>query len=290
MHSDQLISSLQDSLASLIRWLVSDELVMTSAISGLTLSGSSAQHGPGGLWQRTYAGYLAQTMDGFTGPSSMTWTHWGTVSAGRYTGLARLARPISANESSSWPTPTVIDSGSGRVNKSDYVDAPERPTLAMMARKGMWPTPVVPNGGRSPKNGMSLTGQTPDGKKRQVDLNYAVKHWPTPAAQDGQNSTLPPSQQERATLPGARLRLAAWPTPNTGDAKGGCATQTNQVQLCAVAAPQPGQNLNPAWVETLMGFPPGWTDVGPQVRVARKRSGSRRAPSRAERSRIERTD
>lgn len=38
------------------------------------------------------------------------------------------------------------------------------------------PTPCVPNGGRRPKGGkMSLKGQTPDGKKRQVDLNYFVR-------------------------------------------------------------------------------------------------------------------
>jgi len=35
----------------------------------------------------------------------------------------------------------------------------------------LWPTPVVPDGGRKPKGGsMSLTGKTSDGKKRQVDL------------------------------------------------------------------------------------------------------------------------
>ncbi|MEX3614075.1 MAG: hypothetical protein VB141_10085 [Burkholderia gladioli] len=38
-------------------------------------------------------------------------------------------------------TPCAIDSGSGRVNKSPSPGAAERPTLAMMARKGMWPTP-----------------------------------------------------------------------------------------------------------------------------------------------------
>ena len=31
----------------------------------------------------------------------------------------------------------------------------------------MWPTPNVPNGGRAPKGGMTKTGMTPDGKKRQ---------------------------------------------------------------------------------------------------------------------------
>jgi len=33
-----------------------------------------------------------------------------------------------------------------------------------------WSTPNVPNGGRKLKGGMSETGMTPDGKKRQVGL------------------------------------------------------------------------------------------------------------------------
>lgn len=39
------------------------------------------------------------------------------------------------------PTPTAIDSGSGRVNKSRSTNALERPTIAMAARMGLLPTP-----------------------------------------------------------------------------------------------------------------------------------------------------
>jgi hypothetical protein len=53
--------------------------------------------------------------------------------------------------------------------------------------------------------------------------------WPTPAAQDGKNGTLPPSQATRDTLPGAMLRSGV-----TG-------------------------SLNPEWVEWLMGYPTGHT-------------------------------
>jgi hypothetical protein len=70
----------------------------------------------------------------------------------------------------------------------------------------MYPTPTVPNGGRSPKGGMSLTGITPDGKKRQIDLAHFVR-------------------------------------------------QSDGVS---------GQ-LNPTWVELLMGFPAGWTDISDEA-------------------------
>ena len=37
-------------------------------------------------------------------------------------------------------------------------------------------------------------------------------------------------------------------------------------------------SLNPAWVEALMGFPAGWTDIaGPQDAAKHKPRGSRRA-------------
>ena len=50
-------------------------------------------------------------------------------------------------------------------------------TLGQFAclESAMWPTPCVPNGGRSPKGGMSITGMTPDGIKRQVDLQEAAR-------------------------------------------------------------------------------------------------------------------
>src|SRR5712692_6006230 len=50
-----------------------------------------------------------------------------------------------------WPTPTAIDSGSGRINRSASPNAAQRPTLALMARKNLWPTPTA----RDHKSGTS---------------------------------------------------------------------------------------------------------------------------------------
>lgn len=61
-------------------------------------------------------------------------------------------------------------------------------------------------------------------------MNDAVKMWPTPAAQDGKNAMLPENQALRDTIPGAIIRQG----------------QTGQ--------------LNPNWVEMLMGFPVGYTN------------------------------
>lgn len=87
---------------------------------------------------------------------------------------------------------------------------------------GLWPTPTV-CGNHNAKGASATSG---DG------LATAVARFPTPAAQDAKNSTLPPSQRERDSIPGMMLR--------TGEA--------------------PGGQLNPSWVEWLMGWPIGWTD------------------------------
>jgi len=102
-----------------------------------------------------------------------------------------------------------------------------RPTAA--SDSGLWPTPTCPNGGRSVAHvtdwRSERTAYTADGKKVQVDLAQAVKRWATP------------------TVCGNYNRAGASPT--SGD---GLATQA-------------GGALNPMWVEWLMGWPLGWTDL-----------------------------
>lgn len=150
-----------------------------------------------------------------------------------------------------WPTPDTVDDGTGAVNQgSNKKNTPKNFLEALN-----WPTPNVPNGGRSPKPGsMSLTGMTRGGKKRQVDLQYAVREqesasWPTPAARDWKDSGHEPSAQERKSpcLPASVILNGDGPldtdSPNTSGNR------------------PASLRLNPAWVETLMGLPEGWTDV-----------------------------
>jgi hypothetical protein len=61
-------------------------------------------------------------------------------------------------------------------------------------------------------------------------------------------------------------RKGAWPTPQAYDCRG---AKTPKAIATHVLAPNKmrldetkGQALNPAWVESLMGFAPGWTDLG----------------------------
>jgi hypothetical protein len=62
-------------------------------------------------------------------------------------------------------------------------------------------------------------------------LADSVKMYPTPTANDASNAKLRPSQRDRDSIPGALIRDGV-----TG-------------------------SLNADWVEWLMGYPTGWTDV-----------------------------
>lgn len=55
-----------------------------------------------------------------------------------------------------------------------------------------------------------------------------------------------------------------WPTPTSRSGTGPSQTETRQggMDLQTAAAGNGGQ-LNPEWVEAMMGFPIGWTASGP---------------------------
>jgi hypothetical protein len=123
---------------------------------------------------------------------------------------------ICGNESGLLPTPTH-DSATERKGRYAQGGTP------LTAVYRMWPTPNVPNGGRQPKNGMSQTGMTPDGKKRQVGLENAVRMWPTATAADSRGSRnrtsgrKPGSNHHDGVTLCDAIRL--YPTPTAQDAK-----------------------------------------------------------------------
>ena len=76
--------------------------------------------------------------------------------------------------------------------------------------------------------------------------------WPTVTATANQ---LAPSMQKRYANP-------IWPTPTAHNAKETNAPSVSNLHTPTLAA-QAGGHLNPMWVEWLMGWPLGWTDLKP---------------------------
>lgn len=121
---------------------------------------------------------------------------------------------------------------------------------------GLWHTPDVPNGGRQPKGGMSSTGMTADGRKRQVGLEQQVKQvesglWPTPRTEGFDAG----AHRENPDSLHAAVKLL--PTPHANAATGPGNHGTGGPNLQTVTAGK----LSADWVSRMMGFPDVWMDV-----------------------------
>ena len=78
--------------------------------------------------------------------------------------------------------------------------------------------------------------------------------WKTPIASDAANREFYHNSRGEPNLSGM---VKLWPTPRVGGSRGNSPVGAKHGDLAAVA----GGQLNPTWVEWLMGYPIGWTDL-----------------------------
>jgi len=97
----------------------------------------------------------------------------------------------------------------------------------------LWPTPDASPRGATP----NFTGTRPSGHKESLNLQTAVKMYPTPTA-----------TMHKGSSPAALTRK------NGRD-------RSNDRLDHAIQAQEGSGQLNPQWVEWLMGYPEGWTDL-----------------------------
>lgn len=168
-----------------------------------------------------------------------------------------------------WPTPNAGNFNDGesvktwekrrQKNKEKGVNGNGHGTPLAIAAK-LWPTPTVPNGGRRNKEGTSITGMTPDGKKRQIDLReFAIRMYPTPQAHDAAK--------------GSPDRVGRYGTKHGGR------------NLNDEVADESSGSLSPRFVEELMGFPIDHTALSPSATASfhnRRTRFSKRSPKSKE--------
>lgn len=144
--------------------------------------------------------------------------------------LVPSVRPTGATGCGLLPTPVGIDAGSGRTNRSLSPNATPRPTLAKAARENLLPTPTVMEDRRKPN------GSARD-RKLMTNLNpFSVAELLlTPQASDGLRSGMGMETLMKAKENGDLAQQVAHRI-------GGGSSQ-----------------LNPLFVEEMMGFPEGWT-------------------------------
>ena len=177
----------------------------------------------------------------------LTWRPQATKQGRLYFRLVPLTPPTDVIDARLWPTVTATIADHGGPNQRD---SSGRPGLEMAAR--LWPTPRANdaekrgNISQNPRNG----------------LPGAVL-WPTPRARDGKDTiTIPPSRVSEPGKDSLSTRIARdlllTPKANCGTGPSNCETRQGSPDLQTVC----GGTLNPDWVEWLMAFPPGWTDIG----------------------------
>lgn len=191
-----------------------------------------------------------------------------------------------------WPTPT-------RNANADCPSERLRHSPALASAVQMWPTPNVPNGGRTTwhaeQEGNSFYH---NGTKVQLGLEQAVRMnpgpastpivksmpcvltptnaptpttaglfdtpapppmWPTPTSNDTKNAPYQRSNGKKYPT----LPGAVLATPTSRDWKSGKASEETHDQNSRPLSEQVGGQLNPTWVGWLMGWPLDWEALGP---------------------------
>lgn len=140
------------------------------------------------------------------------------------------------------------------------------PTIFETA-SGLWPTPVASEA--------KAGARTPDGKRgaRLTDIIKRPELWPTPCATEARQGLQirrnGKQGRQQSLTTAVRMQL---PTPKARDYRTGDKPENRRTRekmtgkkhspdLNDVAAP--GGQLNPTWVEWLMGWPIGWTELEP---------------------------
>lgn len=157
---------------------------------------------------------------------SVTWPRSGMTANGQCWELPMLGRRTRETDSGLWPTPNACTAANA-TNLKKSGDGRTKPNkLGWAVAERMWPTPTVC--GNYNRKGASATSG--DG------LATAVRMWPTPQASDNRN-------RGTTQTPAIARRIDAG----------------KQVMLSMCM----NGPLNPTWVEWLMGWPLGWTDLKP---------------------------
>lgn len=161
---------------------------------------------------------------------SQPWPRSGMTRNGSVYELPTVGRTITGTDGGYLPTPVSIDAGTGRFNTSIGSDN-HRPTLAMMARKQLWPTPRSCSAMAA-----TITPESVWNMDRFPNLETMVgrKLWPTPVA-----------SMSKGSSPASLTR------------KSGADRSADRLDHAVMASD--GGQLNPTWVEWLMGFPIAFT-------------------------------
>lgn len=169
-------------------------------------------------------------------PYSATWPRAGTMRTGVCYRRRKWERRISGIGSGLWPTITSSDAGRAGAKSQweEYENNGKTTGYRLRNYVQMFPAPTTPR----PHDDEKTAGKYLPSQK-QKDLTWAVHHFPTPNARDWRSA-----KRKDSDTSYYQLNKTVWELEEKPDTPGG------------------GQ-LNPDWVEWLMGWPIGWTALEP---------------------------
>lgn len=170
--------------------------------------------------------------------------------------LMQLAYDEAKAEANNWPTPCGSEARQGvQIRREGKKGTQQSLSTVVAITEGTvqdWPTPKS-----------SIRGDCPSERaRRSPDLHAAVhENWTTPNARDGHGKIGFQNQ------PCLCNQVANWSTPQMGDYRSPNLNPGNQSnsgilpQSEHTLPAQAGGLLNADWVDTLMGYPVGWTET-----------------------------
>ena len=241
---EQLTLFPADSPASHLVLPGSEEARTMTATSGRKCLELYRKSGPLGSLVRMLVG----SSDWVSTRRYLTWRPQATKQGRLYYRLVPSTPPTDGIDARLWPTVTATIADHGGPNQRD---SSGRPGLEMAAR--MWPTPTASD---CNKRG-NISPETRNG------LPAAVL-WPTPTAEQcGISARTGGRPVEKSTKLGTQVAIAEGliPTPLSTDWKNRGSKESRGNREFNLQTYVSG-TLNPDWVEWLMAFPHGWTDIG----------------------------
>ncbi len=223
---------------------------------------------------------------------SETWPRSGTTVNGKAFRLPLLAPHTYDGGSSSWPTPQASEGHPAVQGRDPWKRAASGKQVQLTDRVRMWPTPAAQESQPTEEFVQELRANQDSPNQRtylpgrkwhtQNTLSRAVRLWPTPRTPTGgrtvrekrpskvtgsylEEALADPERYfnpERSSELSDAVAVQLWPTPTESMADRVIGPKDNHDTVAGLRALDPsmiGGQLNPTWVEWLMGFPEGWT-------------------------------
>jgi hypothetical protein len=272
---------------AVLMWCLAASRVRTSLLLEKVPESTASEAVCGSTWRESSVRYCRNSSSWKTHqclweevlePSSLTLPKWGMIRNGVLWERITLPLLTSGTESGSserWATPTTMDKlppkSADALHKEATQARPGRSKPAnlrdQVSNSHIWPTPN--------QRDWKDTGAT-QGNRKSPNLGTMVHQriWPTPQAHKTTESgeivnadgtpwdglSKPHSKTTGRPITTALADAVKFATPQARDFRTGSTDRWDNPERSRNLNDQIGGQLNPTWVEWLMGWPLGWTD------------------------------